>query len=1113
MDELILGIDLGVTSLGWAMADLENDCIESVGARIFEAPMEMVKFEAGVPGGSNAAKRRKSVHQGRQIARKQARHRDMYIALQDWKLLPFAGAKAERRHELLTKLDRILAKTWHQRIRQESPEIADPGQVICYYLRTRALTSRLELDELGRVLYHLGQRRGFKSNRREGRAGVAGADAKKEEEERSRIKSSIRTLQSELDASKRTLGQYLAFVNPHETAMRNRKRSDIAEIWTERTMFESEFERIWSAQQVYYPEVLTRDRKARLERLMFWQRKVSGGKPGKCELERKPAIDRAPRSSLLAQRFRLIQTLNNLKVRASLGSEYRKLKPEERDRLLAELTVGISKTKGKRPSDLFGLPFSAVKERLKVKGKLNLDDDDAGYLRGNRTNAVMSRAFGAERWDKIPDKEKFRIVRIWMTEASPAKLLEAAKTKWDLSDERATDLASLEPEDGYASLSHQAMKRLLPWMEEHYLTYSEAVLKVYGDVNSGGEPMDFLPPVECVLPQIPNPVVKRALTELRKVVNELIRKHSTPEEIFKPRQIRIELARDLKRNAEQRADLQESQKANRQRRENAKTLLTEAGVSINGDAIERALLYIRCRECIFCGDSLGEVSDIFSPSSGVQVAHILPRRVQDDSPSNKVLAHHKCNLRQGDRTPIQAFKDELDPKWDWEKMLDRVKATRDEALLDKFTMTADRIKEFSNRHLSDTRYITSLAVKYLEQLYGGRDIAVPSEDRNRRCVYASSGTLTAKYRKRWGLNGVPKDLYGDGKGKKVRTDHRHHAVDAIVIALTSEAMIQQAAEDSKRHDPASGYREPKYFRPPWPRTGDAEQSVHAFRSEIRDLIEGIKVSHRVDHKLNGKIHEETFYSPKVEGKDFVYSRVPVFELSMEEIEDPRNRIEPDVLKALRKHFARTGGDPTKKLKQFEKNVPFIERKNGHKRLIRKVRVAVPASSMHSLDRRDGAPSVKLKENHHFVVFSHMEDNGEEIWYTPGPVSRFEVMRRKDAAKRTGMKQPYPVVEESDGPGSEYQMFLMKGDAVVMRDPKTDIEEVYILSSMSDGDFVFLRHNASVPSPKDLDLKQAQVRKKMQDVGDRIRTTSVDRMRELGCRKIVLDPLGGGWEQP
>jgi CRISPR-associated endonuclease Csn1 len=1103
-NDFVLGLDLGVASIGWALADIKGRDIVATGARIFEAPMDTAKFEAGEPGGSHAVKRRTSRHQRRQIRRRQARHRDLYITLQAAGLLPFAGKKAEHRHEELTKLDERLMKTWRPRIRTESPQIEDPDQILCYYLRSTAISGQLELEELGRALYHLGQRRGFKSNRREGRSGLSPAEVKEQEKVSSKIKASIGGLQEELDSSGRTLGQHLALVNPHSSSVRNRKRSDMQPIWTGRKMYEEEFERIWASQSVHYSSVLTEALKSQIERLMFRQRAITAGKPGNCELERNPPVPRAPRSSLLAQHFRVVQAVNNLRI-VEYPSPDRKLTSTERQQLISTLSTIITEVKGKkRKSDLFGIRFPEVKRRLGLskRAKLNLDDDEAdSYLRGNRTNAVMVRAFGADRWIGLEEQEKRRIVRKWMTEQSPEKLLQIARTRWGLDEQAAEQLASIEAEDGYAALSHVAMLKLLSSMEQDGLSYSEAVAKVYKNVFSGEHELEYLPPVESVLPRIPNPVVKRTLSEMRKVVNAIIRKYG------RPAQIRIELARNLKRNSEQRGRDHENMKLRTRERASAKVWIEEHGHRASTDAIEKILLYRRCKDCLYCTMPLGPCADLLSGNSGVQVEHVLPRRCMDNSFSNKVLAHHACNLRKADRTPFQAFGST--PEWD--AILNLVVSLKDKQLLDRFLISKEeQLQDFSNRHLSDTRYISKLATEFAEQLYGGRDATIPWEDRNHRCVYASSGGLTAELRKRWGLNSVLKESgttesRPDGKS---RTDHRHHAVDAIVIALTTESMIRQAALESQKHDRTLGFSQPRFFSPPWPKVGDLEDQVAAFRREIRDIVKDIKVSHRIENGLNGQLHDETFYSPKkLQDKEsgFIYSRVFVHRLSLKDIESPVTIVDKNVRMAIQRRLADLGGDP----KKLETNLPYLETR-GKKIPIRKVRIAIPGAKSESIREGDGQPSIFTSENHHVVILERVDPVKGPYWYTPGPVTRLEAMKQITEAKRKKLDQPqpYPIIEKTDGPGSKYVMHLMKGDAVEMLDTVNDVRDIYIFASMSDGDYAFLRHSTVVPSAKAMGLSQGAMRQHLQDRGDRVRIRmNLDKLREWECKKVVLDPLG------
>ncbi len=1103
INNLTLGLDLGVTSIGWALADVEGQQIVDAGVRLFEAPMDVAKFEAGEPGGSFAAVRRKSRMQRRQASRRQARHRDLYIALQSVGMLPFAGKRAEDRHKELTSFDNKLMEAWRPRIRAEAPSIADPDQVICYYLRAKAATDRLELPELGRALYHLGQRRGFKSNRREGRSGLASADAKKEEAERSQIKSSIATLQDELDSSGHTLGQRLAFVNPHLAAIRNRKRSDIAPIWTARRMYQDEFSKIWETQQAHYPDVLTPNFYNRIERLMFKQRDVSAGKPGKCELERDPPLPRAPKSSLLAQHFRLVQTVNNLKAEGISGTEWR----EKQRELIAMLSTVIFKKETKKGTQtFFGLPFAEVKARLGLhkRTKLNLDDDeDSTYLRGNRTNAIMADAFGVERWSAMEEQECRRIVRKWITESSPEKLFRIARTQWNLDDAKAEQLASLEAEEGYAALSHVAILKLLPHMEQG-LTYSEAVKEVYPSQLSGGEAYEFLPPVETdELPRIPNPVVKRALTELRKVLNAIIRKYKieTGQETWRPARIRIELARDLKRNAEQREKIHKGNKERERERITAKKWIEERGQRPTDRLVERVALYKRTRgQCVYCVLPLGDMENVFSEDSGIEVEHILPRRCNDNSFSNKVLAHRACNLRKADRTPRQAW----DPSPEWDEMLKFVNALKDKALHDRFIIqTEEELQSFTNRHLSDTRYISKLASEYVELLYGGRDAQLDWDDRVRRCVYASSGALTAEMRKRWGLNAILKpkrdDTAAERKDTKSRDDHRHHAVDAIVIALTTESAIQRAAFEAQRHDRASGHLLPRYFPPPWPANGEIEERIQSFRNEIKGVIEGIHVSHRPKHKMSGELHDETNYGkPYKDGKkDVVHIRKGVDGLSANDI---ANIADDEVKKAVEAKLQELGD-----LAACEKNKDWPTLPKGGGVPIRKVRLK-KVLKVTPIGDEAKRRYVAESSNHHVAIYAQLDAQGKEKRWEGIIVSLLEAYERKSIANRSEAYRNHhritPIILKNlpDAQNQPFKFSLMGGDTV-----KTEIDYDERGKLYAAGIYR-VRTIAANGQVSLLKINDSRMKKEIKDAKEWW-SPSIDTLRKLNARKVVVDLLG------
>lgn len=1106
---LVLGLDIGVASIGWALADLTAGEIRGAGVRVFDAAMDNAKFEVGDQGASHAVARRQARLQRRQLRRRAARQRDLYIALQSAGLLPFAGMRAERRHEELEKLDQILREKWRPLIREEAPEIAEPDLVLCYHLRAHALQQPLEPFEVGRALYHLGQRRGFQSNRREARA-VAVSESSTEEE-KSEIKASINTLDSVLKSENLTLGQRLARINPRLQAIRNRRRTDVVPIWTGRKMYEEEFDRIWTGQARHH-EQLTETLRHRITRLMFWQRTISSGKPGKCELQRNPAVDRAPRSSLLAQHFRLVQAANNLRI-WERGTVERRLTHQERPLLVQVLETAITESKGrKRNSELFGLRFSKVKEILGIpkQAKLNLEDEGAdSYLRGNRTNAIMVRAFGAERWRAMEDAQRKRIVRKWIKEQSPAKLLSMAKGAWGLDDAAAERLVGTEPEDGYAALSHVAMSRLLPAMENGGLTYAEAVARAYGNLFSSGEAQKYLPPVDASpLGRIPNPVVMRALSELRKVVNAVVREYR------RPCQIRIELARSLKNTAEQRHRFFDSNNRLRRQRAAAREIIKDLGLKPSRDAIDRVLLYQECEpncggQCVYCGERLltskGAYGELFSAQSGIEVEHVLPKRCQDDSFSNKVLAHRKCNLEKGDQTPFQAFSN--DPRWT--EMLDRAERLGNKGRLDRFRIQAEsELQEFTNRHLSDTRYVSKLAVQYVEQLYGGRDAAVPWHDRNRRCVYVSTGVLTARLRRGWGLEAILREptAASNGQGGKGRTDHRHHAIDAIVLALTSERLVQQASIESANHDRSNGHLLPRFFSPPWPTHGDTEDRVKKFASDVKQVIDSVNVSHRPCRKLNGPLHKATYFSPKRDELGYTSLRVPVSDLTEKDIgveNDAGNAgtiSDPTIRKVLQRHLAALGGE----IKKLKTELPHLETRSG-RIPIRYVRIRVPGTKM--VPVRAGL--VATKENHHVVVFEMLDSKKGRIWYAPTPVTLKEAMHRKQARKKDASVE---IIRTRDANNSPV-FYLMKGDMVEMLDAPSGLKRVtsgmngrrdlYVVDSLSEGDYSFSRQTKSLSAAKADGITTAQLKER----GDRIRIRTIDELRLRGCRKVEVDPIG------
>ena len=1066
----VLGLDLGVSSVGWALLDSPNQRFVAAGVRIFDSGMDENKFERGEQGASNNVERRTARLHRRQLRRRAARQRDLFLAMQEAGLLPAEAGDghSETRHRVLTDLDRRLTEAWRGRINQENPAAVAPEQVLPYFLRARALDHRMEPHELGRALYHLGQRRGYKSNRREGRklGDTEGSSKKKkaptEKDEKKLVLSAIAGLEEEIAASgARTLGEFLSRQDPSNARIRTRH--------TARKMFEQEFEKIWSAQEKHHPTTLTSHLKEKLWALLFFQRPIAAGKPGMCELEK--GCSRAPMYTLAAQRFRLLQKVNDLAIVLPTG-ERQFLASEQRKQLMYKL---------EKEGDL---TFPQIRTLLEVpkSTRFNLQLNDEAKVRGNRTNAAMLQAFG-EGWDSFSESERKRRVRIWAETEHHDELARTATEEWRLQADAARKLAESEPEDGYSKLSLRALSRLLPLMEAGK-PFKTAETEIYGDRFSGNEAKDFLPPVVEVLPQIPNPAVMRALTEMRKVVNAIVREHG------KPAQVRVELARDLKRSAKDRQRLMDIAEDNRKRKEKViKRIEQEGGIpNPSGLYIEKGLLFEELQECAYCGKTIN-FQNLFSDTPQFDVDHILPiSRFPDNAYANKTLACNSCNALKRNRTPFEAFGADTEL---WERLKARVgRKRRDNRFIlggdkrKRFLLeTAEEMADFSARHLADTRYITKLAARYLEELYGGRDREVPWEDQRRRCVFASSGTVTATLRKTWELNKLipePAREKKEQERKKSRADHRHHAIDAIVIALSNQAAIQQLSQAAAGGDGRiAGRISSRTLQAPWLN----------FVDSLRPLVNGMNVSHRPGHKLLGGLHDETNYSPprRYRDKDVVHVRKAVYTLTPKQIASDDVIVDKAARLAIRAKVAEVGD-----AKKLENDPAHLVTRRGTRVPVRKVRIRTN-TSVHRIAEGMRERHVALRDNHHISIFSGKDRKGRAAWESPGVVSRYEALQRKGAGK--------PIIDRDLPKESEAQFLfsLMNGDAVEMEDTRTGGRNLYVVRSISEEEIDFVRHN---------EARRKDDLKKTSDLsGDYVRARSIDRLREWNCRKVLVDALG------
>jgi CRISPR-associated endonuclease Csn1 len=996
----ILGLDLGATSAGWALVAAENGeprKIIRAGVRIFDAGVDG-NIESGREE-SRGKKRREARLQRRQTWRRARRARKAFRLLQEWGLLPPSDSSSpEERQALLTELDNSILKSVWYRTQSANAKLPEPEHVMPYFLRAAALDMPLEPFFLGRALYHLAQRRGFLSNRRQT------ATPKDKDKEAGVVKKGIGELREAMQASgARTLGEHFSKLKPTEHRIRTK--------YTQRGMFQGEFEKIWTAQAAHHPDLLMDPRKKAFHHAVFYQRPLRFPRNlvGCCELETKSP--RAAKHLLISQKFRMLQALNNLRIVPPDGTGERELSADERNILLDRLQDGGD------------LTFADARKLPQFrKSKFNLEAGGEKRLPGNRTNAKFQELLG-EKWKAMnPAEKNIAVEFVWSFEKQE-KLADAAAKKWGIDPGSAQNLADVVLEADYLNVSRAAMEKLLPILEAGK-SYAEARKELYPEKFEATEPLKELPYVQSWKKDLRNPAVARCLTEVRKVVNAIVRDHG------KPSEIRIELARDLRNPKWLRQEMTERNRDQEKQREKAARKILEEipGRTPSRQDILKVLLAEECRwECPYTGKPIS-MRALVGMEPQFDIEHILPfAKSLDNSFTNLTLcdAEHNRNVKQR-RSPGEAYG--ADPDL-YQAILDRVRKFTGPAAKEKlrrFLMTPEEMAEylegFEDRLLNDTRYATKLAGEYLGLLYGGTN---DSEGKKR--IFATNGQITAKLRAVWHLNGILNDGPTEDGGQKLksRDDHRHHAVDALVTALADGGKIQMLSHAAERA-PAERHRLYGSVEEPWP----------DFVDSVREEIARVVVSHRVSKKVRGALHQETYYSPPIQSqskldakpkkntiKQVHHTRKHLERLSANDLE---NIADPVVRALVMKKIGEFGGAEPKIVFSDAKNLPFLTAGDGRQISIKKVRVRDVARPV-PVGKGRGARYVLPGENHHVEIYGELDHNGREIGWDASVVTLLEATRRKCARE--------PIVKKKHGPGTEFRFSLGPNEIIECDDQR------------------------------------------------------------------------------
>ena len=966
-----LSLDMGVQSIGWAVVPKNAADFEKLA-------MGVHLFEGGTDGDIEKGKdeSRNLVRRSARALRRMYRRRSQRMIrlsneLKRLGLLPQCRMHIpEDRNAMLEELDQRFAYFWQG------------GELRCahllpYILRKEGLDQKLPEHAVGRALYHLAIRRGFLSNRK----------AVGDEKEDGVVKKGISELEKEIETSgSRTLGEYFSMLDPEKIRIRTH--------WTSRKMHEDEFELFWEAQAQYHP-AMTPTAKKRVHRAMFFQRALRSQRflLGKCRLE--PTRRRAPMACLEIQRFRYWQKIMDLKY--TVGKDFTEipLSHDQQD-ILADALENREK-----------LTFTEIRKLLGMKKtvKFNLENGGEKQIRGNTTSCRLASVL-PDRWPKMTEKEKSILLNEILQYQSSSGLEKRLRKLCRFTLEEAKAVAYLQLEPGYSDLSRKAAGKLLEKMKEERIHFKEAEKAIYGSPLKKEDECEFLPPLCADRGAVlTNPVVTRALTELRKVVNGIIRKYGKPERIV------VELARDMKRSKKEREQISDKMRNQEKERNKAKErIIKELGIlEPTRNDIQKWLLAEECGwHCPFTGKQITPAS-LLGKEPQFDIEHILPfSRSLDDSFMNKTLCDVYENRHvKKNKTPFEAYGHNEEK---YREILTRVQNSEmPKAKKERFTMESIP-EEFKSRMLNDTRYASKLAVSYLGKLYGGV-IELPDEDgkTGRRRVFSCTGQATAWLRQEWGLNSI----LNDGGDEKNRTDHRHHAIDALVIAFCNSTIVQQFAHAAEVAEQFGMTR--RFAR------GKVDQPRANFLEIVRKAVENINISFRPNRKISGALHEETNYSkpqrdPNSKSSTVRHKRILLQNLTEKDLP---NIVDGAIRRLIEAKLSEIG-----KLKNFadEKNLPYreITTKTGEtfRIPIRKVRVRASVTTQ-TIGRGANRRYVKTGSNHHMEVYAVLDENGNEVKWQAKVVTMFEAYQRRKEGK--------PIVVRDHGEGTRFKFSLFKND--------------------------------------------------------------------------------------
>ena len=794
---------------------------------------------------------------------------------------------------------------------------------------------------------------------------------------------------------------------------------------------------------------------------------------GKCTFY--PNEYRASKASYTAQEFNLLNDLNNLTV----PTETKKLSEEQKKTIVeyakSAKTLGAS-TLLKYIAKMIDASVDQIRGyRVDVNNKPEMHTFEV-YRKMQSLETIPVGEFSREVLDELAHILTLNTEREGIEEAINTKLMDV------FSQDQILELVQFRKNNsslfskGWHNFSLKLMLELIP---ELYETSEEqmTILTRLGKQRSKetSKRTKYIDEKELT-EEIYNPVVAKSVRQAIKIINEATKKYGIFDNIV------IEMARE-NNEEDAKKDYIKRQKANQDEKNAA---MEKAAFQYNGKkelpdsvfhghkelATKIRLWHQQGEKCLYTGKNI-PISDLIYNQYKYEIDHILPLSLSfDDGLSNKVLVLATANQEKGQRTPFQAL-DSMDDAWSYREFKSYVKDSKllgnkkKDYLLTEEDISKIEVKQkFIERNLVDTRYSSRVVLNALQDFYKAHKFDTT--------ISVVRGQFTSQLRRKWRL-------------EKSRETYHHHAVDALIIAASSQLRLWK-----KQNNPLISYKEGQFVDS---ETGeiisltDDEYKELVFKAPYDHFVDTLRskkfedsilFSYQVDSKFNRKISDATIYATRKakldkEKKGYTYTLGKIKDIYSLGTKTPsktgfykfldlynkdksqflmfqkdRKTWDEVIEKIMEQYRPFKEYDKTGKLVDFN---PFekYRQENGPIRKYSKKGNGPVIKSMKYYDNLLGKfINITPSESKNPVALLSLNPWRTDVYYNP-ETRKYEFLGLKYADLCFGEGGSYGISEfkyneirekEGIGKNSEFKFTLYKNDLILIKDTETNCQQIF-----------------------------------------------------------------------